>query len=290
MAIQVHGNNSAAYYKALFKKELAALYPENELDSIFRLMLCDVFHYPYSSTNRIDGILFSESEILKLHKILGQLKENVPIQHIIGFTEFCGLKIAVNMHTLIPRPETEYLIHLVKQQTKTNISSVLDVCSGSGCIALALKNVYKAANVIAYELSDEAIVLSKKNAENNQLKVEFKKLDVLNDLWPDNKIDLIVSNPPYIPTKEKSQIDNSVLSFEPHLALFVDNEKPLIFYDVILNKAASILSQNGAIFFEINPNYAHDLLSLANNLGYSATLHKDLDDRDRFIHCKWIRA
>lgn len=290
MAIQVHGNNSANFYKKLFVSELASLYPENEINSLFRLVLADILQYPYNTTNNIINLRFSESEILLLHNALTKLKLGIPLQHISGFTEFFDLKIHVNRHVLIPRPETEYLIHLISKLHVKPVKTVLDVCCGSGCIALALKKIFSEANVSAYELSPEAINVSKQNADENNLSINIHVLDVLKDDWPDNSVDLIVSNPPYIPQNEIDEIDDNVFKHEPKMALLVDNDKALIFYETILKKAQKLLTIKGAVYFEINPNYAHNLLSLATKLGFDANIHKDLENKDRFLHCQWPAA
>lgn len=287
MAITVHGNNSASYYLKYYQQQLLGKYPENEISSIFRLILNDVLHWSYSDTLHLDGKRFSESEILKLIQCCDQLILGIPVQLVTGVVEFYGLRLHVNKHVLFPRPETEYLVHTIKYTLKNNPLQILDVCSGSGCISLALKSIYTNANVSAFEKSVDALDVSKTNAKSMALEVSFFQKDILADEWPEEKYDLIVSNPPYIPYTELNDIDAHVLEHEPEMALMVPDETPIVFYDHILRKSVDRLSENGHIFFEINPNFASELISLGQTLGYKSSLIKDLEDKNRFLHCTW---
>ncbi len=287
MAITVHGNNSAGYFLKIFKQKLLDKYPEGEIESIFRLVLADILNWPYSETLHLDGKRFSESEILKVHKALEKLKEGVPIQLVAGVTEFYDLKIIVNEHVLFPRPETEYLIHIIKKEISSVPSKILDVCSGSGCIAIALKSIFPNSQVVAFEKSKEALMVSIKNSEELNLPVEFNELDIIEGHWPIDKVDVLVSNPPYIPYAELGDIDEHVWNHEPEMALMVPDNNPLIFYERILQKGKEIMANNGHLFFEINPHFANELLSLGQDLGYASKLILDLENKNRFLHCQW---
>jgi release factor glutamine methyltransferase len=287
MAITVHGNNSARYFLKIYKQNLLDKYPEGEVESLFRLVLADVLNWQYSETLHLEGKRFSESEILKLHKSLEKLKDGFPIQLVAGVTEFYDLKFFVNEHVLFPRPETEYLIHIIKNEVKNTPNSILDVCSGSGCIAIALKSIYASSEVVAFEKSKEALLVSNKNAVALNHSVQFKEVDVLEEVWPIEKVDLIISNPPYIPYAELGDIDEHVWNHEPEMALMVPDTDPLKFYNHILQKGREIITKNGHLFFEINPHFADELLSLGQDLGYESKLILDLENKNRFLHCQW---
>lgn len=287
MAITVHGNNSARYFLKLYKEQLANRYPETEAESIYRLVLADTLGWPYSATLMLENKRFSESEILKVLKALDKLVQGLPVQLVNGVTEFFDLQFAVNQHVLFPRPETEYLIHLIQKELKSPPKVVLDVCTGSGCIAIALKSLFPSAEVMALEKSTEALKVAQANSEALNLPVRFQETDVLSGQWPDIKVDVLVSNPPYIPYNELDEIDEHVWDHEPEMALMVPNEEPLLFYEAILKKAKQILNRNGHLFFEINPNYANELCSLGQDLGYKTKLILDIENKNRFLHCIW---
>jgi release factor glutamine methyltransferase len=287
MAITVQGNNSASYFLKIFRQTLSNRYPQREIESIYRLVLADVLGWSYSSTLHLGDKRLSESEILKLHGALTKLSNGVPIQLVAGFTEFFDLKIQVNQHVLFPRPETEYLIHIIKNASKHTPCKVVDVCSGSGCISIALRSIFSSAEIVGLEKSEEALKIAKANSKTLNLPVIFHSVDVLQDVWPVEKIDLLVSNPPYIPYKELEDIDDHVWDNEPEMALMVPDENPLLFYDAILRKGREIMNENGQLYFEINPNFADELLSLGQDLGYISKLILDLENRNRFLHCVW---
>ena len=287
MAIKVQGNNSARYFLKIYKEQLLIRYPESEIESIYRLVLADTLGWPFSATLMLDDKRFSESEILKVLKSLDRLKLGVPVQLVNGVTEFYGLKISVNEHVLFPRPETEFLIDLIQKELPFAPKSILDVCTGSGCIAMAFKSIYTDAEVVALEKSQDALEIAKANSVALDLLVNFIELDVLSGDWPTQKVDLLVSNPPYIPYKELKDIDEHVWEHEPEMALMVPDDDPLLFYDLILKKAKIILSERGQLYFEINPNYANELLSLGQNLGFQTQLILDLENKNRFLHCTW---
>lgn len=289
MAITVHGNNTARYFQKIFRQKLLKKYPEGEVDSLYRIVLSDILFWTYSETLLLEGKRFSESEILKLHKALKKLEEGLPIQLVTGITEFYGLVFRLNNQVLFPRPETEYLIHLISKIEDFYPVNILDVCSGSGCISIALKSVFSSSKVLAYELSKDALLVSKENSDVLNLEVEFVEKDVLTEDWTALKVDLMVSNPPYIPYTEMGDIDSHVWEHEPEMALMVPNEKPLVFYRRILEKGVELLNEKGHLFLEINPNFANEMLSLGQDFGFESNLILDLENKNRFLHCQWPR-
>jgi release factor glutamine methyltransferase len=246
-------------YRAHFNKSIKHLYPTSEIDSFFFLILEE-----YIGLKRIDIALKSDflidQESLNLMQIATkQLEQEIPIQYIIGKTEFFGLPFHVNKEVLIPRPETEELVEQVikevsliktyktasNEATKEKQITILDIGTGSGCIAISLKKQLLSSKISAIDVSDKALRVAKKNAALNNVDINFIHLDILktNDL--DQLYDVIVSNPPYVRELEKKEMKNNVLNNEPHLALFVDNKNPLLFYNKIAELAKKFLTKNG---------------------------------------------
>lgn len=262
-----------------FKSHLKDVSNEREITSWCYIVLKHLLSY-----NRSDCIINHEkvinSEITKkIDDIITELKNHKPIQYILKETEFYGLKFIVNNHTLIPRIETEELVDWV---LKDNFSSVLDIGTGSGCISIALaKNTN--AQITAIDISEEALKLAKKNAEINKVEINFFSLDILNaKVLP--KVDLIVSNPPYVLNSEKVKMTCNILDFEPSLALFVKDEDPIIFYKKIADLAFNNLNTNGKLFFEINERFGSEIILMLSQIGFvDIELKKDLNDKDRMI-------
>ncbi len=252
-----------------FHNELDAIYGENEVQSFFYML--SEFHLNFK---RIDITLQPDFEVnyQVLEHFLNaitRLKTYEPIQYIIGQTEFYGLSFKVNSHTLIPRPETEELVELVINNVKlksTQPLSILDIGTGTGCIAISLAKHIANAQVFAVDVSDDALKVAKENAVLNGVNVEFIKVDILN--WQsesklqDLTFDIIVSNPPYVRQLEKAEMKANVLQHEPHLALFVDDANPLQFYQAITQFASQKLQPNGHLYFEINQYLGDEMLQL----------------------------
>ena len=281
-------------YKSTFLKELSPLYDEKEIESFFYIVL-EHFH----NKKRIDLALNPEMEMdaLQLSRwrnVLDELKKEKPIQYIIGETEFYGLPFLVNENTLIPRPETEELVEwIVVESRKLKVESlkILDIGSGSGCIAISLAKNLKNAQVFAIDVSEKALNIAKKNAEINKVNVDFICADVLKLLTFDfrlsTKFDIIVSNPPYVRNLEKAEIKTNVLEYEPHLALFVEDHDALLFYRKIAQLAKKNLSENGQLYFEINQYLGKETVELLENLGFkNIKLKKDVYGNDRIIKCE----
>ncbi len=273
------------------EKELENLYPATEIRSFYYLIVEQL-----SALNRTEIIankntVFSEEQHQTVHAIIMRLKNFEPIQYILGETEFYGLDFQVNASVLIPRPETEELVEWIQKENdvKKNLD-ILDVGTGSGCIAISLKSLFPNAKVEAYDISETALEVAKANAKKNGLLVNFNQVDILNQaIWPQNKWDIIVSNPPYIPEKEKLQILPNVLDHEPHLALFVPNESPLLFYQAIALFAKKNLKSNGKLYFEIHKDAGESGMELLSNLGFTnIELRKDISGNDRMIRAQFL--
>lgn len=245
---------------------------------------------------------FSEEQIKKLEDILDQLKTGKPVQYILGTTEFYGLPFKVNPAVLIPRPETEELVEwalasvgsgqLAVGSKKFAVGGsqlaalhILDIGTGSGCIAISLKKNLPGANVSAIDISPEALATAKENAELNEVNVNFIEADILNNSeieTPNSEI--IISNPPYVTLHDKTQMHSNVTDFEPHTALFVPENDPLIFYKAIAEFAVKNLAPGGLLFFEINESYGAETVELLKDKGFvNIELRKDMSGRDRMI-------
>lgn len=278
-------NISVLSAKQNFKEELASYYPYNEVQS----MMCLVFNHLFklSKTDLIvkeDNIL-SDNQVSALYKVIKQLKTYKPLAYIFGEWEFYGLKIKVNENTLIPRPETEELVNLILEENN-NRASLLDIGTGSGCIAIALKKNQPDLNVFAIDVSKEALQLAVYNASNNNTDIIFDAYDILKfrDIKLENKFDIIVSNPPYIPIKDKNIMHENVLNYEPHVALFVHNNNPLLFYKEIMDFAKIYLNKKGVLYFEIHEMYGQQVLELAEKKGFiNVKIIKDINDKDRIL-------
>jgi release factor glutamine methyltransferase len=236
---------------------------------------------------------FSGAESKIINNIIERLKNNEPFQHILGEVEFYGLELKSDARGLIPRPETEELVDWIVQETDEHPRNILDVCSGSGCIALALSEVFQKAQVYGLEYSHDAIALAEENALALKLPVAFKKVDVLNKeqinlvlegVSNTSLLDIVVSNPPYIPLKEKVLMDAVVLNHEPEIALFVPDHDPLIFYKEIARAVFPYLSTKGALYFECHYLHLENTRNLLLDLGYKTVeKRKDLQGKWRML-------
>lgn len=254
-------------FKIKFKTQLSEDYPSTEIESFFNLLLEN-----HTGLTRLDlalntEIALNESQEKRLKSALNRLKNHEPIQYIIGETEFYGLKFKVDKNVLIPRPETEELVDWIVKDSlsnsiSTSVSTLLDIGTGSGCIAITLAKNLAKAKVLACDISEKALTLAEENARANQVSVEFKKLDILKPQSIQQKFDVIVSNPPYVRKLEQSEMQRNVLEHEPDLALFVENTDALLFYRKILEFAKMHLAKNGLVYFEINQYLVADLKTL----------------------------
>jgi protein-(glutamine-N5) methyltransferase, release factor-specific len=267
------------------QSELQGLYPETEIKSFSRLIIEKVTGF-----SRLDIILnkntqFSVEQQQKVESFIEKLKNFVPIQYILGETEFYGLMFSVNESVLIPRPETEELVDWIRSEnTGASKLKILDIGTGSGCIAISLKYEFSDAIIEAFDISDEALATARANAVRNRLDVNFSKVDILECQHFTRKWDIIVSNPPYVLENEKAEILPNVLDNEPHLALFVPDNDPLLFYRKIAEFAKNHLTEKGKVYFEINRQFGQETVDLLTELGFrDIKLRKDIAGNDRMI-------
>ena len=270
-------------------RELAARlkqYEEQEARSIVRLLLYDVFDV--TMTDICCGALerFSEDDTARLEQCMLRLEKGEPVQYVTGKAVFCGREFHVEPGVLIPRPETEELCEMIVNDNNVAAPHVLDIGTGSGCIAVTLALQLQGADVTAWDISEDALRIAQENAKHLNADVTFEKRDILDSTLTISKdtYDVIVSNPPYICDKESSLMEQNVIEHEPHLALFVPDDDPLLFYSAIARFAAQSLKRGGRLYFEINPIYADDMCSMLSRYNYTyITLHKDQFGKQRFV-------
>ena len=274
-------------FRTHFRSELSEIYPTTEIDSFFFLLIDE-----YLGLQRIDTVLkpdfkINEAKLSTLNKALERLKKQEPLQYIIGKTEFYGYTFLVNEHTLIPRPETEELVEWILNESENKKLNILDIGTGSGCIPISLAKNLKNAIISAIDVSEDALKIAQKNATLNKININFIKKDILAADSLSESYDVIVSNPPYVRELEKVEIQNNVLENEPHLALFVSDDDPLIFYNKIADLAKKHLTKNGVLFFEINQYLGAETLEMLKQKGFkNVELRKDLFKNDRMIKAR----
>ncbi|QDW23118.1 peptide chain release factor N(5)-glutamine methyltransferase [Flavobacterium sp. KBS0721] len=278
-------------YRTQFIKELSPFYDAYEAESFFYLILEDKHKLRQIDLALNHELTFSESDFAVWDLLLAQLKKEVPIQYLLGKTNFYGLDFEVNENVLIPRPETEELVEwIVNENSKVDKSKtikILDIGTGSGCIAISLAKNIPNAQVYAMDVSKKAIETAKRNAVNNKTDVTFILQDVLNAEELKCNFDIIVSNPPYVRNLEKEEIKKNVLDYEPHLALFVEDSDALVFYRKIAALAQNNLLENGQLYFEINQYLGCEMKDLLEKMNFeNIELRKDIYDNDRMIFGK----
>jgi len=272
------------------RNELKDLYSKNETEGLIRYIFEYIKDYSVSDMIIHDRDVLTEKERAKVKSIVSELKTNKPIQYILKETEFYGLPFKVNADVLIPRPETEELVDWIVKENIDFKGSVLDVGTGSGCIAVSLKKNLKNSDVYGIDISEKALIVAQSNALLNNVNVSFFKKDVLNiyDYESLPKLDIIVSNPPYVTDKEKIQMKDNVLKYEPFNALFVPNDDPLKFYRALAELGEKKLKDKGKIFWEINENYGENCVQLLKDHNfYHIQLRKDICGKDRMISAEY---
>lgn len=266
-------------------KRLSPLYDESEARWLVRTMLESL-----TGWTRTDILLKADSEVSprlqsRVETVVKRLLNHEPIQYILGETYWHGLTLKVSPSVLIPRVETSELVDLIEDANKGSDLNVLDLCTGSGCIAIALARDLPFAHVTAIDLSASALAVAGENAARCKTAIDFLKADVLAPLdIPSDSQDIIVSNPPYIDESEARGMDANVLDYEPHMALFVPDDDPLKFYRAISREAIRIARPRGRLYFEINPLHVISLTQLlARDDWQDITTHRDLQGKQRFI-------
>lgn len=274
-----------------WQQTLKLHYSERETANILRFFLEDVFDFPYSDQRmkRLETLPPGWNDLLE--NALSRLWKGEPLQHITGFTWFDGLKIQVSPSVLIPRPETEELVDWIAQTLPQEFHErIIDWCTGSGCIALALKNRFPLAEIAGYDWSEEALVMARSNADSLNLTVDFQLKDALK---PDlsGKAFLIVSNPPYIPETEAQLMHENVVTYEPGMALFVPDNDPLLFYKAITLHAIEALLPGGFLFFELHENYVAQTKEMVEATGAfsSVELKQDLQGKWRMLRAMKVK-
>lgn len=278
--------------KHSFHKELDAIYGIDEVKSFFFLSTEHCFDLNRIQLTLDPELTFLKDEVEIMFQILEDLKHQKPIQYILGETEFYGLKFKVNGQVLIPRPETEELVDWIIRSNledhKASQLDILDIGTGSGCIAISLAKHLVNAKVYAVDISKEALEVAKENAKINNVNVKFIQADILEgtlltELFPVSSLDILVSNPPYVRNIEKQEMKPNVLDNEPNLALFVEDDNPLLFYKSIKEFAVDNLKPSGQLYFEINQYLGNDTKLLLSDNFKDIELRKDLSNNDRML-------
>lgn len=266
------------------RDELGALYSQGECDALIRIIALDLLKIGNTTFFLRDEITLDETQQKMLHNAIERLKRAEPIQYIIGETDFCNLTFKVSPSVLIPRPETSELVRWIVEENGDKECRILDIGTGSGCIAISLAKMMPQATVTAWDISHDAIITAESNNKLNGTKVTFIEQDIFAPSNNNEKYDIIVSNPPYIKEAEKENMESNVLNWEPHIALFVPNNDPLLFYRQIALKGTQLLKNGGRLYFEINREHGEETCNMLTQYGYTAIeLRKDFADNDRMI-------
>ena len=271
--------------KEIFLDSLKENLPSREIENIFFELLFFKMNW-----ERVDYLLnknqkLSPKEVSFFNNCLEKINKNIPVQYITGQAYFSNLLIKVNPNVLIPRPETEELVHLIlNNHNQDSLKEILDIGTGSGCIIIALKKTLPNTNCTAIDISKEAIRTAKANAVLNKVEVDFITKDILDYKNEEKSWDMIVSNPPYIPISNKKHMHPNVVQNEPSQALFVENEEPLKYYQIISDFAKYHLKKNGKIYFEIHEDFANDVVNLlSTKKHFKSSVHKDFQGKNRFV-------
>ncbi len=270
----------------LVKSELAGIASQYEIQSLVNIVFEEVLNLSkvelYSKAEKE----ITDEQLEKILEITAKLKSHVPIQYIFGKTQFYGLPLQLTPDVLIPRQETEELVDLIIKETGNKLVNIIDIGTGSGCIAIALnKNIFR-SKVDAIDISDKILKLAEENAFTNNAMIRFRNADILKleSYSFDCKYDIIVSNPPYVRESEKALMQPNVLNYEPSGALFVSDENPFLYYEAILTFAKQYLNENGRLYFEINENLGNEMQQLLVSRGFKdVVLKKDINGKNRII-------
>ncbi|MFP5436430.1 MAG: peptide chain release factor N(5)-glutamine methyltransferase [Bacteroidia bacterium] len=274
-------------YKETFTATLTPLYDAAEAERFFYMSLEELKGWRRMDYLMHPDAIVTETELGQWQDVLQQLEQFRPIQYIFGKAYFYGLEFSVNENTLIPRPETEELVEwIIHENNKRGSFNILDIGTGSGCIPISLSANLPQADVSAIDISVAALAVAKENAVVNNVSVNFIHTDILNANTLPEQYDVIVSNPPYVRNLEKVEIQPNVLDYEPHLALFVDDADPLVFYRKIAQLAKVYLKPGGRLYYEINQYLGPETVALLEQTGFvNVALRKDFMGNDRMIAC-----
>lgn len=266
------------------RQELEGVYTSSEITVLHRLILEEVCGTPFAGTTDDKINNFSGLQARKLEDILSRLKKGEPHQYVFGKSEFYGIELKVTPDVLIPRPETEELVEWILSENRSVDSMILDIGTGSGCIAVALGKKLPHAAIYAWDISGKALEVAAENAKNNGVVVHFTRRDILLTFSTEVFFDVIVSNPPYVMESEKRTMEENVLHFEPHDALFVPDNDPLLFYERIADVALEMLNARGRLYFEINRKKGEMICAMLQEKGYvDVVLRKDISGNFRMI-------
>ena len=262
---------------------LATAYSDGEIKALTRILATELLGVSQMAFYLKDDIALTAEQQALLDNAIKRLAKHEPIQYILGYSDFCGLRFKVTPATLIPRPETSELVEWIASEA-TGKESILDIGTGSGCIAVSLASKMPQSTVTAWDISHEALAVAAENSKANGCAVTFEQVDILAYKPTGEQFDIIVSNPPYIKENEKEAMYANVLDWEPHTALFVPDSDPLLFYRTIAEKGLDILKPGGRLYFEINRAHGKETMEMLAALGYtSIELRKDFADNDRMI-------
>lgn len=287
--IMIQNHATLREIRQYLQKEVSKIYPLGETNAIIRLIMehCG-FPSPQSLLNPDNRP--GEAIVAQINEIVSEIHTHKPIQYILGETSFYELNICIDENTLVPRPETEEMIYKIIGSQVEAPGRIIDMGTGSGCIALALKKQYPDALVTGLDLSTGALEIARRNGTHNHLEVQWVQGNILgeNTLGGQAKFDLIVSNPPYVLNREKSMMDRNVLDFEPHGALFVEDSDPLLFYKALARLSGALLSTGGTVWLEINENFGNEVAKLMSDSGFTQTsIHKDIHEKQRFVQARF---
>lgn len=268
---------------SIIREELSQCYSTDEIAALTRIIATELLGVSQMAFYLKDDIHLTAEQQALLENAIERLKKQEPIQYILGYSDFCGLRFKVTPATLIPRPETSELVELIASEA-TGHESILDIGTGSGCIAVSLAHKLPKSNVTAWDISTTALAVAAENSRNNSTEVTFERVDILSYEPKSAQFDIIVSNPPYIKENEKAAMHSNVLDWEPHTALFVPDSDPLLFYRTIAEKGLQMLAPNGTLYFEINRAHGTETMKMLADYGYTdIELRKDFADNDRMI-------
>jgi release factor glutamine methyltransferase len=270
-------------FKDFARKSLEKIYPSEEIESIIQLILEKKLNLTKIDVLLNNNYRFSQTETRELFQILEELKRQRPVQYIIGEADFYDLTLKLNEYTLIPRQETEELVDWLIKEYQGRSAKILDIGTGTGCIAIALARFLPEAYIEGIDFNEQVINLAKENSYRNKVKVNFYVMDILNEELLEG-YDLIVSNPPYVRESEKKNMHGNVTEFEPAEALFVADDDPLIFYRKITEESLKALKTGGQLYFEINEYLSNEIRDLIENYGFTEIVIKnDINDKPRMI-------